>query len=203
MRLFLILKIQVNNREALRNPSAIVVGSDLSAIEPQLYLSPLQLKDTRLIFQEYHRTVNSKLMTQKTNGVCYFCIAIFSWRTHSNIHILYPEIRLHHSRAMTTCFKSPLNVFKYAFNYLDPGGYFEMHEIYFRPHSSNGIITDTTLEKWNAKVVDGAAKMGKHWWCTPNYAGWFRRLALSKLRSSSLFNQGIRSRRVGSRRRWG
>ncbi len=49
-----------------------------------------------------------------------------------------------------------------------------MQEIYFRPHSSDGTVTGTALEKWNAKVVEGAAKMGKDWWCPPHYARWFK-----------------------------
>lgn len=45
-----------------------------------------------------------------------------------------------------------------------------MQEVYFRPLSNDGTVTGTTLEKWNAKVVEGAKVLGKDWWCAPRYA---------------------------------
>jgi hypothetical protein len=48
-----------------------------------------------------------------------------------------------------------------------------MQEIYFRPHSKDKSINDTALECWNAKLIEGAKILGKDWWCTPNYRGWF------------------------------
>jgi len=78
-----------------------------------------------------------------------------------------------HGRALFSCFKEPLSVFQSAFAALDPGGYFEMQEIYFRPHSNDSSLAGTALEAWNAKVIEGAKILGKDWWCTPRYKSWF------------------------------
>jgi hypothetical protein len=78
-----------------------------------------------------------------------------------------------HGRALFTCFHSPLSVFRSAFSSLAPGGYLEMQEIYFRPHSQDTSIAGTALESWNTKVIEGAKVLGKDWWCTPNYKRWF------------------------------
>ncbi|KAE9371715.1 S-adenosyl-L-methionine-dependent methyltransferase [Stipitochalara longipes BDJ] len=78
-----------------------------------------------------------------------------------------------HGRALFSCFREPLSVFQSALTSLEPGGYFEMQEIYFRPHSNDSTISGTALEAWNAKVVEGAKILGKDWWCTPRYKGWF------------------------------
>jgi hypothetical protein len=39
-----------------------------------------------------------------------------------------------------------------------------MQEIYFRPHSNDNSTNGTTLEAWNAKVVEGAKILWKDWW---------------------------------------
>ena len=74
---------------------------------------------------------------------------------------------------MTTCFTDPAAVFVKAFKNLAPGGYLEMQEIYFKPHSYDGTVDGTALQKWNNKLVKGAKKSGKDWHCTPNYTQWF------------------------------
>lgn len=48
-----------------------------------------------------------------------------------------------------------------------------MQEIGFRVRSNDGSLSGTALEAWNSKVIDGAAKLGKDWDCTPNYKRWF------------------------------
>lgn len=48
-----------------------------------------------------------------------------------------------------------------------------MQEVYFRPHSNDSSIRGTALESWNTKVIEGAKILGKDWWCTSNYRGWF------------------------------
>jgi Methyltransferase domain len=78
-----------------------------------------------------------------------------------------------HGRAMFTCFQDTLGVFKRAYNALAPGGYFEMQEGYFKPHSDDGTSHGSILEKWNAMLVGAAAKTGRDWWCAPKYKDWF------------------------------
>ncbi|KAH7411286.1 S-adenosyl-L-methionine-dependent methyltransferase [Cadophora sp. MPI-SDFR-AT-0126] len=125
---------------AEKNPSAVVTGTDLSAIQPDLVPPNVQFQISD---------------------------AEDEWDFSQKFDYI-------HGRALTVCFKNPLTVFKSAYANLLPGGYFEMQDLYFRPHSDDGTLTGTALEKWNAKLKDGGAKMGKDWWCTPNYARWFK-----------------------------
>jgi hypothetical protein len=79
-----------------------------------------------------------------------------------------------HGRAMFTCFKDPKAVFQKAFDALAPGGYFEMQDIYFKPHSNDGTVEGTSIQRWNDLLIQGAAKIGRDWHCTPKYARWFQ-----------------------------
>ena len=54
-----------------------------------------------------------------------------------------------HGRAMFTCFNDPKTVFQKAYDALAPGGYFEMQDIYFKPHSNDGTIDGTTIQRFN------------------------------------------------------
>jgi hypothetical protein len=51
---------------------------------------------------------------------------------------------------MFSCFKDPLTVFRKAYDALAPGGYLEMQEIYFKPHSVDGSHEGTALQKVRA-----------------------------------------------------
>jgi hypothetical protein len=75
---------------------------------------------------------------------------------------------------MFTCFKDPKVVFQNAYNALAPGGFFEMQDIYFKPHSNDGTINGTTAQRFNDLIIEAAAKIGRDWHCTPNYANWFK-----------------------------
>jgi hypothetical protein len=80
-----------------------------------------------------------------------------------------------HGRAMFSCFKSPLAVFKNAYSALEPGGWFEMQEVHFKPHSLDGTVEGTALQTWNEKLVEGARLLGgKDWHCAPHYSEWFQ-----------------------------
>ncbi|KUJ06936.1 S-adenosyl-L-methionine-dependent methyltransferase [Mollisia scopiformis] len=125
---------------ATQNPSASVLGTDLSAIQPQ-YVPP-----------------NCRFEVDDAED---------EWTYSSKFDYI-------HGRAMFSCFKDPSSVFKKAYDALQPGGWFEMQDVYFRPHANDDTVKGTRLEAWNAKVVEGAKSFGKDWWCTPNYAKWFQ-----------------------------
>ncbi|KAE8450362.1 hypothetical protein EG329_006436 [Mollisiaceae sp. DMI_Dod_QoI] len=125
---------------AIQNPSAVVLGTDLSAIQP-LYVPP-----------------NCRFEVDDAED---------EWTYASKFDYI-------HGRAMFSCFKDPAAVFKKAYDALQPGGYLEMQEVYFRPHSNDSTIHSTALEKWNAQLIAGAKLFGKDWWCTPHYARWFQ-----------------------------
>lgn len=48
-----------------------------------------------------------------------------------------------------------------------------MQDIFFKVHSIDGTHEGTALQSWNKTLVEGAKKIGRDWWCTPNYAKWF------------------------------
>lgn len=99
-----------------------------------------------------------------------------------------------HGRAMCTCFKDPLAIFRKPYAALAPGGWFEMQEIDAKIHSTDGTLDGTALEKvrntfhywqlgaalhlkrqWNDKCIEGARLLGgKNWRCATKYAGWFK-----------------------------
>jgi hypothetical protein len=79
-----------------------------------------------------------------------------------------------HGRALMSCFTDPPSVFQKAFDALQPGGYFEMQDVFFKPHSFDGTVEGTALQKWNDKLIEGAKLIGRDWYCTPKYAGWMR-----------------------------
>jgi ubiquinone/menaquinone biosynthesis C-methylase UbiE len=125
---------------AVANPSAIVIGSDLSAIQPD-YVPP----NCRF---EVDDAEDTWAYSQKFDYV--------------------------HGRALFTCFKDPLAVFRNAYAAVKPGGYFEMQEIYFKPSSIDNTIEGTALQVWMNKLIEGAAILGKDWLCTKNYTQWFK-----------------------------
>jgi hypothetical protein len=79
-----------------------------------------------------------------------------------------------HGRALFSCFKDPAAVFKKAYEALAPGGYFEMQDVYFKPHSPDGTQEGTTLVRWVELLVEGAKKLGRNWHGVPHYAQWMR-----------------------------
>ena len=80
-----------------------------------------------------------------------------------------------------TCFKDPKAVFQKAFDALAPGGYFEMQDVYFKPESNDGTVNGTSLQKWNELLIQGAAKSGRDWHCTLNYARWFKEVGFEEV----------------------
>ncbi|KAG0652575.1 putative methyltransferase tdiE [Hyphodiscus hymeniophilus] len=59
-----------------------------------------------------------------------------------------------HGRAMFTCFEDPKVVFQKAYDALAPGGYFEMQDIYFKPHSNDGTTEGTMIQRINDLVIE-------------------------------------------------
>lgn len=125
---------------AVQNPSAVVIGSDLSPIQPE------------------YIPANCKFEVDDAED---------PWTYSQPFDYV-------HGRALFTCFKDPLTVFRNAYAAIKPGGYFEMQEIYFKPTSVDDSIKGTALEIWMNKLVEGAAVLGKDWHCTKNYTQWFQ-----------------------------
>ncbi|KAH6717663.1 S-adenosyl-L-methionine-dependent methyltransferase [Leptodontidium sp. MPI-SDFR-AT-0119] len=68
-----------------------------------------------------------------------------------------------HGRALATCFKSHLPVFRSAFAYTKPGGYFELQDCIVPFRCIDDSIKGTALERWVELIMAGTAKLGKDW----------------------------------------
>jgi SAM-dependent methyltransferase len=124
--------------------SASVIGTDLSPIQPELFVPSLP--------HLFH--TNTPPRSVPSN--CRFEIddAEDDW--------LFPEpFDYIHGRALITCFKSHHTVFQHAFKSLRSGGYLEMQDadlpLRFIDDSGNG----TALETWAQRIMDGGAALGK------------------------------------------
>jgi hypothetical protein len=54
-----------------------------------------------------------------------------------------------------------------------PGGYFEMQDVYFKPHSNDETVDDTPFARWNELIVKGAKQLNRDWHCVKHYKRWF------------------------------
>ncbi|RDW80812.1 hypothetical protein BP5796_05510 [Coleophoma crateriformis] len=84
--------------------------------------------------------------------------------------------------ALVTCFADPAAVFKRAYDALEPGGYFEMQDIFFQPFAVDDTLKGTALEKWNDTIIEGAKVIGRDW----NYAKWFREVGFEDVVETKL-----------------
>ena len=125
---------------ATQHPSAKVIGTDLSAIQPVFVPSNCQF--------EVDDAEDDWAYTQKFDFI--------------------------HGRALFSCFKDPRAVFQKAYDALAPGGYFEMQDVWIKPHSHDGTLNGTNLERWHEVLTSATEKLGRDWQCPPKYAGWFR-----------------------------
>lgn len=121
---------------ASQNPSSIVIGTDLSPIQPK-FIPP-----------------NCEFQVSDASE---------SWNFSQEFNFI-------HGRAMFSCFKDPLSVFKSAYKALAPGGYLEMQDVFFKPHSHDGTTEGTALASWNEILIRGAKQIGMDWHCVPDYA---------------------------------
>jgi trans-aconitate methyltransferase len=96
----------------MRYPSAEVIGSDLSPIQPELYaLFTINVMTANK--PAFPQTVPSRLRMWKTNG------------TYSQ------KFDLIHGRLLVSCFRNHRGVLEQAFKHLAPGGWLEMQDADF------------------------------------------------------------------------
>jgi len=119
-------------------PSANVIGTDLSAIQPALIPPNLSF--------ELDDVEDDWVFAQKFDYI--------------------------HGRTLATCFKSPLSVFKKAYEALAPGGWFEMQDMCLQ-RSDDGSMDGTSLKEWQEHVQEATAFTGVPWTNVPNYKRWF------------------------------
>jgi hypothetical protein len=81
-----------------------------------------------------------------------------------------------HGRALFSCFKDPRTVFRKAYDALAPGGYFEMQDIWIKPHSHDGTVDNTNLSRWYETMYTATVKLGRDWECAQKYKQWFEEI---------------------------
>jgi len=78
-----------------------------------------------------------------------------------------------HGRALATCFKHHLPVFKSAFKALRPGGYFEMQDVVIPFRSIDDSMKGTAFERWLDLVKEGTHALGRDFGKVPEYKSYF------------------------------
>ncbi|KAK7985196.1 S-adenosyl-L-methionine-dependent methyltransferase [Apiospora saccharicola] len=120
-------------------PSAVVIGTDLSPIQPE------------------YVPQNCEFLIDDAEDEWVFS------RPFDYIH----------GRACATCFKRPQEIFRKAFDALQPGGHFEMQDLNLQT-SEDGSIEGTTLKVIQDEIHGALASVGMRWDNVPNYAAWMR-----------------------------
>ncbi|RYP17564.1 hypothetical protein DL767_009994 [Monosporascus sp. MG133] len=81
-----------------------------------------------------------------------------------------------HMRAIVTCFMDPKAVFAQAYQALEPGGWIELRDPimpfqYLTPPPEN-----CALKEWGEKIIEAAARIGRHWTNAQYYSEWLQEL---------------------------
>jgi hypothetical protein len=130
---------------ACEYPSANVIGTDLSPIQPELYVPAISFR-----FQtSSHPSVPPN---------CHFEVddAEDPWLFSHHFDYI-------HGRALATCFKSHMTVIKSAFNHTRPGGYIELQDCIIPFVCMDDSMKGTTLETWVDLMMQATAKIGEDW----------------------------------------
>jgi hypothetical protein len=74
-----------------------------------------------------------------------------------------------HFRAVSTCFRSHLNVIKSAYEHTRPGGYIELQDGFLPVQCPDDSLAGTQLEEWDRKIAAAAKALGKDWHRSSKY----------------------------------
>jgi hypothetical protein len=131
-------------------PTSYVTGTDLSPIQPELYV-PVSFLSLR-----FYLGVLSQIFSIPPN--CHFEIddAEDEWVFNKPFDYI-------HGRALMNCFKDISTVFASAFKTLSPGGIFEMQDGCMPFRSADGTLTNTTILDWCQKTLEGSSRVGRTW----------------------------------------
>jgi trans-aconitate methyltransferase len=78
-----------------------------------------------------------------------------------------------HGRTLVTCFISHLNVFRSAFEALQPGGWMEMQDVEFPIRCIDDTMRGTSLERWAEALAVSTQNLGKDFQKTSLYRKYF------------------------------
>jgi SAM-dependent methyltransferase len=79
-----------------------------------------------------------------------------------------------HGRMLGSCFNSHVTVFESAFNFLRPGGWFEIQDFAFPFRCVDDTVKGTAFERWLTSVQAGCQKLGKDLGRAPIYRQYMR-----------------------------
>lgn len=85
-----------------------------------------------------------------------------------------------------TCFKSHLAVFRSAFEFTRPGGYFEIQDGLLPFRSFDDSTKGTRFQEWMDLIMEGVAKLGKDWGRTPLYRSYFEEVGFEDVREEKI-----------------
>ncbi|KAH8655304.1 S-adenosyl-L-methionine-dependent methyltransferase [Xylariales sp. PMI_506] len=133
---------------AEQNPSSLVVGTDLSAIQPHprvpnCVFMKSDVEEDEWIFPE----------PNPDHSKC---------ATSSGLHEHFISFDYIHLRLMFSCFNDPRVVIARAFENLQPGGWIEFQEGSFTLIQANPDYKGDALQRWAAGCIKGAAAVGRN-----------------------------------------
>ncbi|KAH8662497.1 S-adenosyl-L-methionine-dependent methyltransferase [Xylariales sp. PMI_506] len=145
---------------AEQNPSSYVIGTDLSAIQP----------DRSIPNCEFVRAdIEEDWVFPEPNPDHQACTEI--GRCEHNIKFNYIHLRF-----MFTCFNDQRTVMKHAFDNMAPGGWIEYQESTLEFFQANPNFPGDALLRWGAGCTRGAAAAGRDLTCVRNYKQWLEEI---------------------------
>ncbi|KAI1390645.1 S-adenosyl-L-methionine-dependent methyltransferase [Hypoxylon trugodes] len=78
-----------------------------------------------------------------------------------------------HGRALMSCFNDPAAVVRQAFANLAPGGVLEFQDALFPMNYIGEPPRESALYRWNEKMLEGVARLGRSWSNAQNYHRYF------------------------------
>ncbi|KAG0651516.1 putative methyltransferase tdiE [Hyphodiscus hymeniophilus] len=149
---------------ATKYPSASVIGTDLSPIQPELY-------NALPSFLE-------------------LCITVFSVPPNCQFEVDDAEddwmftnpFDFVHMRGMMTCFRDPRDIIAKAYEALKPGGYLEMVDSVFPMHCQDDTLEGTALDIFGKACVEAGKVMGREWTNGVHYKRWMEELGFEDVK---------------------
>ncbi|ETS75511.1 hypothetical protein PFICI_12455 [Pestalotiopsis fici W106-1] len=143
---------------AEQNPSSYVIGSDLSAIQPETALPNLAF-----IKDDAEDTWLFPLPASPHGAGA----AADPFSAAPMISFDYVHLRL-----VFSCFNDPRIVIQRAFDNLAPGGWLEFQELMPTFHQANPAFKGDALKRWADGCGRGALAAGRNLYVADKYKGW-------------------------------
>ncbi|KAF3019015.1 hypothetical protein E8E14_013185 [Neopestalotiopsis sp. 37M] len=157
---------------AEQNPSSYVIGSDLSAIQPETLLPNLAFtKDDAEDAWVFPRPPRGSSSTNRAaaEGNSRPEQQEKEEEATSDNMISFDYV---HLRLVFSCFNDPRIVIQRAFDNLRPGGWLEFQELMPKMHQANPSFQGDALKRWADGCGRGALAVGRDLYVADKYKGW-------------------------------